>query len=267
MPQPFDQLPQSVLQLSRVARLGTHQVPALLVHPHWDAATGRVTQPAPVLVWMHGRTVNKELDPGRYLRLARAGVASCALDLPGHGERLDRDRQAPDRTLEVVAQMADELPAVVEALHNTGEHHGHRMAVGGMSAGGMAALVALTRPHTFAAALLESTTGSWEHQRHRAMFQPALAQQLNPIHRVEAWRDIPVLGLHSQKDEWVDVAGQRAFFSAIRARSSQPHHVVLHEFPETGAPHEHSGFGRVASLAKDLGTAFLAQHLLPDQSS
>jgi len=34
---------------------------------------------------MHGRTANKELDPGRYLRLIRAGIAVCAIDLPGHG--------------------------------------------------------------------------------------------------------------------------------------------------------------------------------------
>ena len=88
VPQPFDQLPSSVLALARRVRLPGN-VPALLVHPHLDRTSGTVTRPAPVLVWMHGRTVAKELDPGRYLRLARAGIASCALDLPGHGERAE----------------------------------------------------------------------------------------------------------------------------------------------------------------------------------
>ncbi|MFM8784413.1 MAG: hypothetical protein ACKOFI_04520, partial [Phycisphaerales bacterium] len=72
MPQPFGQLPSSRAAMSRTARLAGGEVPALLVHPHLDAATGRATRPAPVLVWMHGRTVSRELDPGRYMRLGRA---------------------------------------------------------------------------------------------------------------------------------------------------------------------------------------------------
>jgi hypothetical protein len=95
VPQPFGQLPSSLAAMSRTVRLAGGHVPALLVHPHLDATTGRAARPAPILVWMHGRTVTKELDPGRYLRLARAGIASCALDLPGHGERFDAALQDP----------------------------------------------------------------------------------------------------------------------------------------------------------------------------
>ncbi len=262
MPQPFAQLPQSVLRLSRLERLGAG-VPALLVHPHRDPLTGTIDRPAPVLVWMHGRTVNKELDPGRYLRLARAGIASCALDLPGHGERLNPALQGPDTAMRVIAQMADEIDAVAEDLRDRPEYAGQRMALGGMSAGGMATLVRMTRPHSFSAALVESATGSFRMHSLRSVGEPGVIEAIDPMAHLTHWRDTPLLGLHSVLDEWVPIEGQRAFFAAIRARSAHPETIVLHEFPETGAPNEHAGFGRMTSEAKDLGTRFLALHLAP----
>ena len=260
MPQPIGQLPQSVLALSRFVRLGDG-VPALLVHPHLDRATGRAARPAPVLVWMHGRTVTKELDPGRYLRLARAGIASCALDLPGHGERLDAALQDPARTLEVVERMAGELDGVLADLERSGEHEGCRRALGGMSAGGMAALVRLCRPHGFDAALLECTTGSWRWQRSRAMFDPVRVAAMDPLGHLAGWRDIPVLALHNAGDEWVPVEGQREFVAAVRARAERPGQVRMVEYEATGAPQEHAGVGRRAAEAKDEATAFLADAL------
>ena len=262
MPQPFDQLPSSVLALSRTERLAGGAVPALVVHPHLDRATGRAARPAPVLVWMHGRTVTKELDPGRYLRLARAGIASCALDLPGHGERLDAALQDPARTLEVVERMAGEVDAVVADLAATGEFVGERMAIGGMSAGGMATMVRLCRPHAFAAAVVECTTGSWRWQRSRAMFDPARVAALDPIEHLAGWRDIPFLALHNELDEWVPADGQREFVDALRARSARPAEIELHVYGPTGAPNEHAGFGRFAPDAKDRATSFLARHLV-----
>jgi dienelactone hydrolase len=265
VPQPFDQLPSSVLALARRVRL-PGDVPALLVHPHLDRTSGTVTRPAPVLVWMHGRTVAKELDPGRYLRLARAGIASCALDLPGHGERADMGMQEAGMTLEVVERMAGELPAVEAWLAESGEHEGCRLAIGGMSAGGMAAMVRLCRPHPYAAALLECTTGSWRWQRGRAMHDPARAGRLDPVAHLDGWRAIPVLALHNELDEWVSVDGQREFVEAVRARSPGTD-VELRTFGPTGAPAEHSGFGRHASEAKSLGVDFLARILAPDAVS
>lgn len=262
MPQPLEQLPKSILDRGEITRLANSTVPALIVHPHWDPATRRATRTAPVLLWMHGRTVNKELDPGRYLNLARAGIATCAVDLPGHGERSEPALQAATNTLRVVAQMVAEIDAIVADLQATGYFTGQRLAIGGMSAGGMAALVRLTRPHTFSAALVESTSGNWRYQRHREMFDAELAQAMDPIQHLKDWADIPILGLHSQLDEWIPIDSQREFFGQLRVRSVQPESIVLHEFPQTGAPFEHSGFGRLGRTAKDLGTAFLARYLL-----
>src|SRR5262245_46966512 len=103
-------LPSALRANARWLRLGQTGVPAMLVRPL------RTEAPAPIVIWMHGRTVNKELDPGRYLRWMRTGIGTCALDLPGHGERFDARLQAPEATLEVVATMLGELDGVIEAL-------------------------------------------------------------------------------------------------------------------------------------------------------
>src|SRR4029450_3068251 len=62
-------LPSALRANARWLRLGPTpgNIPALITHPDW--APGHL---APVVIWMHGRTVNKELDPGRYLRWMRA---------------------------------------------------------------------------------------------------------------------------------------------------------------------------------------------------
>ena len=263
VPQPFGQLPSSVASLARTVHLAAGRVPALRVHPHLRA-DGAVSRPAPVLVWMHGRTVNKELDPGRYLRLARAGIASCAVDLPGHGERFDAALQEPARTLEVVEQMSREIDAVVDDLDASGEHRGCPMAIGGMSAGGMATMVRLCRAHRFAAALVECSIGSWRWQRDRAMFDPVRVAAMDPMQHLAGWRTIPFLALHNELDEWVPATGQREFVAALEARAEATGLVRMHVYGPTGAPNEHAGFGRFASDAKDRGTAFLQEFLHPD---
>jgi alpha-beta hydrolase superfamily lysophospholipase len=123
----FTQLPSALREASRTTRLaGT--LPALLAHPDWKT-------PAPTMVWMHGRTATKELDPGRYLRWLRAGIAVCAIDLPGHGERFDAALQEPERTLDVLAAALGEVDHVVEALAGDefdGAFDLDRMGIGGM---------------------------------------------------------------------------------------------------------------------------------------
>ncbi len=156
MEQRFAMMPRALAAKARMTTLGPTGAPVLLAHPDWE-------KPAPVLMWYHGRSVSKELDPGRYLRLIRAGIAVCAVDLPGHGQREGPKRTGPEHTIEVVGEAIEEVPSLVEAL--TGRDYGavfdhRRLAIGGMSAGGMVALRALCEPnHPFCGALVESTTG------------------------------------------------------------------------------------------------------------
>jgi len=263
----FDALPQSLRNASKVMRLGDN-VPALVAHPDWES-------PAPTVVWMHGRTAFKELDPGRYLRWLRAGIATVALDLPGHGERFERDAHGPARTVETVSQMHGEIDGVVRQMSElaAGEipFEMDRLAVGGMSAGGMAALRRLCDPHPFKCAAVECTSGdletlyfdsnvSWSVEHDRAK-----VAAIDPMGRLERFAPLPVLVLHNELDSMTPIGTQRTFVSALRARftasAANPDLVEFRVFPETGAPSEHAGFGRHSNEAKAVQTAFLARNL------
>src|SRR5690606_30736419 len=143
--------PKSLLPHVRTVRLPSRvgeDIPALLIHPDWATS-------APVAIWMHGRTANKELDAGRYQRWLRAGVAACSIDLPGHGERAIETHQQPEYTLRMVRQAVAEIDSVVEALADpayAGAFNLDRLAIGGMSAGGIVALRRLCDPHPFVCA-------------------------------------------------------------------------------------------------------------------
>jgi len=269
----FAKLPASLEANARRVRLGPTQVPALLAHPDW-------TTPAPVCIWMHGRTVTKELDAGRYVRWLKAGIATCAIDLPGHGERLDPDFHSPRRTLDLLDAAIPEIDLIVEALAAP-EHNGvfdlDRIAIGGMSAGGMVALRRLCDPHPFICAAVEGTSGnlaglyfarsqnpataSWP-----VAHDPARVALVDPMQHLSNWRPIPLLALHSEKDELVPIATQRDFIDALRAQyraqRADDSLITLHTWPETGAPQEHAGFGRFGNDAKNLQTDFLSRHLL-----
>ncbi len=277
----FAQLPSALRSASRTVRLGDAGVPALLAHPDWRT-------PAPVVVWMHGRTVDKTLDPGRYLRWIRSGIAACALDLPGHGERFEEGMHSPRRTLHVVDQMIGEIDGVVAAL-GAAEFGGvfdlDRMGIGGMSAGGMATLRRCCDAHPFRAIAVESTVGDFSVMPYREYYDDMLIARLDPIRNLSEWRCAPILALHSKRDEWAPVEGMRRFMGAVEGRCagagdgasaegaragrpcrsycevSEDEIVRFVTWEETGAPNEHAGFGRVANDAKNIQLEFYKKWL------
>jgi alpha-beta hydrolase superfamily lysophospholipase len=271
----FASFPRALASQARTVRLGPSQIPALLAHPDWE-------RPAPTVLWLHGRTAQKELDPGRYLRWIRAGLAACAIDLPGHGERAIPGWHGPERTLDVLEQVLpeiDEAAAALGAPEWRGAFDTARLAIGGMSAGGMAALRRLCDDHPFRAAAVEATTGNlaglylpagaeaarpWP-VRH----DPARVARLDPMQNLESpgagWRPIPLLVLHSESDRLIPWPGMRAFVERLRdhyrARGADPALIEVTTWPETGAPDEHIGFGRFSYEAKIGQGAFLSRSL------
>lgn len=289
----FAELPSALREQAITHRFGPDRsIPALLAHPdpHWHAlvshssrlaappahAEPQPVSPRPAVIWFHGRTVNKELDPGRYLRWLRApggGIGTIAIDLPGHGERFDAAMHTSARTLEVVEQAVAEIDSVVAELAQppfAGLFDLTRLALGGMSAGGMVTLARLTRPHMFRCACVESTAGTFEPLKGREFYVSERVARTEAIRRLDEWRPIPFLALHSEADEWVPVRAIREFTGALveryRTQGADPSEIELKTWPTTGAPHEHSGFGRVAHEAKTIQTEFLARHLITNAS-
>lgn len=266
----FSRFPAYLEERAKSVRLGPTKAPALLAHPDWE-------RPAPTVIWMHGRTVNKELDPGRYLRWIRAGIAACSIDLPGHGEREDAELLKPDRTLDVLDTVIPELDHIVEALADpawAGVFDLDRLGIGGMSAGGMAALRRLCDPHPFLCATVEATTGNLEALYHPdsgrpwpVNHPPERIARLDPMKHLDGWRPIPLVAMHSESDRIVPIAGMRAFIEAVLARTAEqgadPEMVEFITWPDTGAPQEHSGFGRFSNDAKNAQVDFLRRHFRP----
>jgi len=184
-------------------------------------------------------------------------------------ERFDPGMQSPRQAWRVLRQMIEEIDPIVDALRDRYPFDLSRIGIGGMSLGGMAALARLTRPHAFAAASVEATTGSWAHQREREMFEPAApddVRRLEPIQNLDGWREIPLQAFHSRLDEWVAYEGQETFIEALRARYEDPSMVEFVVYDRTGAPNEHAGFGRKATDAKARQTDFFRRWLLaPDR--
>lgn len=245
---------------ARWERIGDNAIPALLAHPDWESG-----ESVPFVIWMHGRTVNKELDPGRYLRWIRAGIGVCAVDLPGHGERFNQAMQEPEAAMDVVLQMADEIDQIVDAIRAMQEFDNNRIGIGGMSGGGMATISRLCSDHPFRCASVEATSGSWGDQTHRPMFidiDDAQLAKINPLNRLEHWREIPFQAIHALHDEWVPFEGQKRFVETLRSQYKQPELVELITYNRTGAQFEHAGFGKMAANAKKKQVEFFASILL-----
>jgi alpha-beta hydrolase superfamily lysophospholipase len=259
-------------------------IPALMAHPDWagGGAVGAV-RPRATLIWLHGRTVTKELDTGRYLRLLRAEpepMAVVAIDLPGHGERLDPEFHTPTRTLDLIEMGVRDVDRVVAALGDArfgGAFDADRLALGGMSAGGMITLRRLCDPHTFKCAHVESTSGhlarlygldpafSGDGRTWPVRHDPARVAMLDPMAHTSGWRDIPLLAMHSRADALVPVECIEGFIEVLRARARErglaEDLVSLRTWERTGAPQEHSGFGQVAAEARAEFVAFLGRRL------
>lgn len=252
-------LPTALKAASKWLRLGESQIPALVIHPDWNSAKA-----VPIVIWMHGRTVDKETDPGRYLRLMRSGIGVCAVDLPGHGERFDERMQKPDHVYDIIIQMIDEIDEIIDAIRDWPLFDEKRMGIGGMSGGGMATLGRLCHEHPFVCSSVEATTGSWADQSRRPMFLYRSLEEINetnPIKHLDAWREIPFQAFHAIHDEWVGLAGQKKFIGKLQARYTDPELIDFQTYERTGAPNEHAGFGRYSGDVKNRQTEFFRKWL------
>ncbi len=264
----FHELPRFLAERSRFTTLGP--APVLLAHPDWESE-------APVMLWMHGRTAHKELDPGRYTRFLRAGIACCAIDLPAHGERLDDRSDDAAHSLELIEKAAGEIDMIISTLARIdgGRFNTSRVGIGGMSMGGMVALRRLCDPHTFLAAAVDAACGNFSELYFPSDGSPAPwkvshdraeVDRVDPSQHLDEWEPIPLLAIHSRGDRVVPWRAQEKFLDQLaehyRQMDADPALIERLVFDKTGATMEHLGFGTHATEAKNAQAEFLARHLL-----
>ena len=265
----FKQLPESLKAKSKHMTLGDN-VPALVVHPDFDKSH---QTPCPWVLWIHGRTVYKELDPARYNRWVRAGIGTIAIDLPGHGQRLTQDGHSPTQTIHNLTQCVSEIPAILESVAGLNIFDMTKSAMGGMSAGGMIALRYLCNQHHFLGATIECTTGDLlglyfpqtpiKSGLSRVHHDRAEVEVLDTPTHLEGFKPIPQLAMHNQADEVIPYEVQSRFIQTLKAHYQQhnadPDQIQLITFQDTGAIQEHAGFGKYAADAKGQQLTFLKQ--------
>ena len=167
--------------------------------------------------------------------------------------------------------MVGEIDGVLESLKDLGPIDMTRLAIGGMSAGGMVTLRRLCDRHPFKGACIEGTTGNLAGLYFPEPGTPTRVwptthshkevSRVDPQERLEGFAPIPLLALHNEGDSMVPIAGQRVFLDELRghyqSKQADPGLIELRTFENTGAPGEHAGFGKFANDAKNLQLAFL----------
>jgi hypothetical protein len=99
------------------------------------------------------------------------------------------------------------------------------------------------------------------------LYDRGIINRLDPAQHLDGWTPIPLLALHSEIDEMVPLAAIGSLFEKLRpiytAQRADPDALLtLKTWPETGAPSEHAGFGKVAAEAKSLQVEFLSKWLV-----
>ncbi|MEM9374232.1 MAG: prolyl oligopeptidase family serine peptidase, partial [Planctomycetota bacterium] len=211
----------------------------------------------------------------------RAGIGAVALDLPGHGERFVEGSHSPRNTPTVVEQMYEEIDGVLASIRERYPRLDMgRAAIGGMSAGGMAALRRLCEPHPFRAAAIEGTTGDLlglylpndgEQGEHgAAVHDRSSVERVDTLTHLDGFDPLPLLALHIEGDQLVPFGVQRGFLDRLadhyEAGGASRDLIQLETYRDTGAPHEHAGFGKFGSDAKNTQLEFLTRVLLDERA-
>jgi hypothetical protein len=262
----FKKLPRSLQAKSKHMLLG-NDVPALIVHPDLD---NKFLSPCPWVLWIHGRSVYKELDPGRYNRWVRAGIGTVAIDLPGHGQRFVEGAHSPSQTIQNLTQCLGEIPTILQSITDLNIFDMTKAAIGGMSAGGMITTRHICNPHNFLGASIECTTGDLlglyfperpsESGLWRIHHDRDEVEAIDTPTHIAKFKPIPFLAMHNKGDELIPHHIQSDFIQTLKQHyidnQADPNTIKLITYENTGSIQEHAGFGKYASEAKDVQLDF-----------
>lgn len=201
-------------------------VPLLLVSA--GAPTDAARRGTVLLI--HGLGANKEGNRLELDRLAQAGFLAIGLDAFGHGERRYDDFDArfnrPDREhrfIETVVATVNEIPALVEALKQSGLAHDGAVGLMGISMGGFIGYGAAAKRAVDAlVALISSPVWKVDVPEH-------------PIRHLPAFFPTAVLSIVAGKDDLVDARLVKGFHDRLATEyQGSPSRQALEVFLESG---------------------------------
>ena len=189
---------RTVLQIT----LAGARVPAILMHPG-DAAS-RESARVPAALLLHGYSSRKErMAETVGTALARAGVASLAIDLPLHGERgHEMDAQAARNPLQLAQRWRAAVLECGGALAWLGAQPGidaARLAVVGYSMGAFLGCEVAAREASVRALVL-AAGGDLPKQTPFAMLVKTVA---DPVRAIRRFAGRPLLMVHGRHDTTV----------------------------------------------------------------
>jgi dienelactone hydrolase len=205
-------------------RLGP--APALLVREE------NLPLPLPTVLVFHGLSADKEVQQKELVTLAEAGFLAVGIDAAGHGERRLADFEARfagtraeiERLLfALVTETVAEVPAILDALAETGLADPDRFALFGISMGAHITYGAILAEPRLRAAVALLGSPEWHHPD-------------SPHPRPQDFFPVALLSITGEKDVNVPPASARAFHSALEPHyRGAPERLRYLEIP--GAPH------------------------------
>ena len=220
----FDKIPAMAVLFDR-RRLGP--APALLVREE------NLALPLPTVLVFHGLSADKEVQRKELMTLAEAGFLAVGIDAAGHGERRLPDfeeRFAGTRAeiepllFSLVTETVAEVPAILDALAETGLADPERFAIFGISMGAHITYGAILAEPRLRAAVALVGSPAWRHH-------PG-----SPHQRPQGFFPTALLSITGEKDVNVPPASARAFHRALEPQyRGAPERLRYLEIP--GAPH------------------------------
>jgi dienelactone hydrolase len=200
--------------------------PALLVRQE------EIPLPLPAVLVYHGLGADKEVQQKELVTLAEAGFLAVGIDAAGHGERRLPDfeaRFAGSRAeiepllFALVTETVAEVPAILDALAETGLADPERFGILGISMGAHITYGAILAEPRLRAAVALVGSPEWRHPD-------------SPHRRPEGFFPVALLSITGEKDVNVPPASARAFHHALETHyQSAPERLRYLEIP--GAPH------------------------------
>lgn len=259
----------AAVKIMERAELGSGLVRERLRLPGFDpdeAVPGLALRPTaggpfPLAIVLHGFRGSKEGMEGWCRDLAARGVFALAIDAHLHGERsvagvFHGDRIAflgEEYTIWVhqtsIAHTVKDVPFVLDALARRPEVDATRVAAGGVSMGGAAAMVLAWRePRVRVVANIIGSVDFWwdvtklppgpKQQERKATYGPRiheLVASLDPMARVDRIPPKAVLLLNGGRDEFIDIESVRRFVAILAPLYGEASDKLRFvQFPEAG---------------------------------